>query len=210
MAPWTWALIAVIVVIIIIIALPITRRRRTASLQRRFGPEYDRTIHSTEDRRAAEAELDDRAKRRSQLNIVPLSEPVRLGYTGQWRDLQEQFVDRPSETVSDAEKLLARVLQERGYPVSDFDEQAELVSVDHPDLVENYRTAHAIHLRNQVGQATTEDLREALLRYRSLFEDLLRPNDDHTAPAGDPTAQAGDATRVRTTPGTTKITEDQR
>jgi hypothetical protein len=179
MAQWIWALIAVILIVLIVaIVLLVNRQRRSIGLQQRFGPEYTRTMESAEDRKTAEAALEDRARRRSELTIVPLGEPVRLRYAEQWRGLQEHFVDRPAEAVSSAEELLGRVMHERGYPVGEFEEQAELISVDHPHVVENYRVAHAIHGRNQAGKATTEDLREAMLRYRSLFDDLLRPDQD--------------------------------
>lgn len=177
MAPWTWVLIALIVVVLIALAAVFARRSRTTTLQKRFGPEYERTIDSADGRRAAEAELEDRAKRRSELEIRPLPESTRLRYAEEWRGLQEQFVDRPSEAVSSAEQLLTRVMEDRGYPVSNVEEQADLISVDHPDVVQNYRVAHSIYQRNQLNQATTEDLREAVLRYRSLFDGLLRADD---------------------------------
>src|SRR5664280_3441412 len=148
--------------------------QRTASLQKRYGPEYDRTVESATGRRAAEAQLEDRSERRDGLEIRPLPEAVRLLYADEWRGVQERFVDQPSEALSAGESLLTRVMQERGYPVSDFDEQADLVSVDHPDVLENYRVAHDLQQRNKVHQVSTEDLREALLRYRSLFDLLLR------------------------------------
>ena len=189
MATWAWVLIAVIVIVVVVVAVVLANRSRSASLQKRFGPEYERTVDSAPDRRAAEAELQDRARRRSQLEIRPLPEPTRLRYAEEWRALQEQFVDRPSEAVASAHQLLSRVMQDRGYPVSDVEEQADLISVDHPDVVENYRIAHGIYQRNQTHQATTEDLREALLRYRSLFDGLLRP-DNLSTPNGTPNTRA--------------------
>jgi hypothetical protein len=180
MAPWTWALIIIVVIVIVAALAALTRRQRSTSLRKRFGPEYDRTVAATDDRRTAETQLEERAKRSAQLNIVPLPEPVRDRYASEWRELQEQFVDRPSEVVSAADNLLTRVMQDRGYPIADVDQQAELVSVDHPGVVENYRVATAIHRRNQSQQASTEDLREALLRYRSLFDDLLRTDGQGT------------------------------
>jgi hypothetical protein len=179
MAQWMWALIAVIgILLIVAIVVMVNRQRRTISLQQRFGPEYTRTVGASDDRRTAEAALEERARRRSQLTIVPLAEPVRLRYAEQWRSLQEHFVDRPVEAVDSAEHLLTRVMEDRGYPVGEFDEQADLISVDHPRVVDDYRVAHEIHRRNQAQQATTEDLREAMLRYRSLFDDLLHPGQD--------------------------------
>lgn len=174
MSPWIWVLIAAVIVVVAGLALVMSSRWRTASLRKRFGPEYDQAIETADDRRAAEGQLQERAKRRAQLSVVPLSEPARLRYAEQWREVQERFVDKPSEAASAAEVLLARVMGERGYPVSDFDEQADLVSVDHPRMVQDYRIAHRINKRNANHQATTEELREAVLRYRSLFDELLR------------------------------------
>ena len=184
MSPWIWVLIAVVVVVLAVLALMGSNRRRTATLRRRFGPEYDQAVQSADDRRAAEGQLQERAKRHSQLTIVALSEPARLRYAEQWREVQERFVDQPSEAVSEAEVLLARVMGERGYPVSDFDEQADLVSVDHPRMVQDYRIAHTINKRNANHQATTEELREAVLRYRSLFDELLRVDGDASSRPG--------------------------
>lgn len=175
MAPWVWVVIVVVALVVIVGLVVMTRQRRTAELQRQFGPEYDRAVVTAEGRRAGEAELTERARRRSELRIVPLSEPDRRRYAEQWHAVQEEFVDRPAQAVASAEAMLSRVMEQRGYPVSDFEEQADLVSVDHPQLVNDYREAHAIHTRNASGQASTEDLREALLRYRSLFDELLRP-----------------------------------
>lgn len=189
MAQWIWALIAVIgILLIAAIVLVVNRQRRSITLQQRFGPEYERTVESADDRRAAEAALTERARRRSKLHIVPLEESVRLRYSDEWRGLQEHFVDRPSEAVTSAESLVTQVMQERGYPVGEFDVQAELISVDHPHVVENYRVAHRIHRRNQANEASTEDLREAMLRYRSLFDDLLRPGQNGSQDTDRPAA----------------------
>lgn len=175
MAQWMWVLIAMIGIALILTVVLITnQRRRTVSLQRRFGPEYDRVVSRAGDRPGAEAALAERAHRRSRLTIVPLSEPARLQYAEQWRTVQECFVDRPADTVDAAERLISQVLTDRGYPVAeDFDERADLVSVDHPHVVDDYRVAYGLHRRTPGRQATTEDLREAVLRYRSLFDDLL-------------------------------------
>jgi len=174
MSALMWALIVVIVIVVVALAVLFASRRRTTSLQKRYGPEYDRTVESATGRRDAESQLQDRTQRRDRLDIRPLPEAVRLRYADEWRGVQERFVDQPSEALSAGESLLTRVMEEQGYPVSDFDEQADLISVDHPDVVENYRVAHEIQQRNTVHQVSTEDLREALLRYRSLFDLLLR------------------------------------
>ena len=175
MATWAWILIIVVVIALGVLAV---RQRRAAALRRRFGPEYERAVETQEDRRAAEAELREREKQHALLNIRPLPEDLRARFAQQWQDLQERFVDEPPEAVVAADRLVYIVMDARGYPMGDFDTQADLVSVDHPQVVENYRMAHGLHERAQARQASTEDLREALLRYRSLFEELLRASDD--------------------------------
>jgi hypothetical protein len=170
-----WIIVAVVAAVIIIALLLIAaamRRRRRHRLQDRFGPEYDRAIESDK-RRRAERELAERAERRDQLDIRPLSEPARERYTRQWNDVQARFVDRPESSVNEADELIRQVMEERGYPVDDFDEQADLVSVDHPDVVDRYRDAHSIAERSQTREASTEDLRRAVVQYRSLFEQLV-------------------------------------
>jgi hypothetical protein len=154
------------------------------ALRERFGAEYDRTVGAREDQRAAEADLRGRERERARLDIKPLSEAARVRYAEEWRTIQQNFVDQPEEATTAGYDLVNRVMAERGYPMRDFDARADLVSVDHPDVVENYRVAHGIHERARQHQASTEDLREALLRYRSLFEELLRADDDAPVPAG--------------------------
>ena len=184
MATWFWILIVIVVVLIALAAAMAARRRRTMALRERFGPEYDRTVGAREDQRAAEADLRDRERQRARLDIKPLSEAARVRYTEEWRVIQQDFVDQPQEATAAGYDLVNRVMAERGYPMRDFDARADLVSVDHPDVVDNYRIAHGIHERARQHQASTEDLREALLRYRSLFEELLRPDDHEAVPAG--------------------------
>ena len=188
MATWLWIVIVIVVVAIVVAAAMAARRRRTMMLRERFGPEYDRTVEEQKNQRAAEADLRDRERYRARLDIKPLSEAARARYTDQWRVIQQSFVDQPEDATTAAYDLVNRVMVERGYPMRGFDTQADLVSVDHPAVVENYRVAHSIHERAQQHQASTEDLREATLRYRSLFEELLRPGDgtpdDAAVPAG--------------------------
>ena len=184
MATWLWIVIVIVVVLIVLAAAMAARRRRTMALRERFGPEYDRTVGAREDQRAAEADLRGRERERARLDIKPLSEAARVRYTEEWRTIQQNFVDQPEEATTAGYDLVNRVMAERGYPMRDFDARADLVSVDHPDVVENYRVAHGIHERARQHQASTEDLREALLRYRSLFEELLRADDDAAVPAG--------------------------
>ena len=176
MATWLWIVIVIVVVLIALAAAMAARRRRTMALRERFGPEYDRTVGAREDQRAAEADLRGRERERARLDIKPLSEAARVRYTEEWRVIQQNFVDQPEEATTAGYDLVNRVMAERGYPMRDFDARADLVSVDHPDVVDNYRVAHGIHERARQHQASTEDLREALLRYRSLFQELLRPN----------------------------------
>lgn len=182
MATWVWILIAIVVVLVVVLIAMAARQRRTTALRRRFGPEYDRAVEAREDRRAAEADLRDRERQRAQLDIRPLPENVRVRFAHEWQDVQERFVDQPSDAVMAADRLVYSVMEARGYPMGDFDAQADLVSVDHPGVVENYRFAHGIRERAQgQGQgASTEDLREALLRYRSLFDELLGAEDGQT------------------------------
>ncbi len=186
MTTWVWVAIAIAVVVVVALVAVGARNRRTAMLRDRFGPEYDRVVESSDDQRAAEAELRARERQRAQFDIKPLPEADRLRFAGEWRELQERFLDEPAQSAAAADVLITRVMQARGYPMGDFDAQAELVSVDHPHTVENYRFAHAVQQRSQDQQASTEELREALLRYRSLFDELLRPEGEDVAdPEGD-------------------------
>jgi len=165
--------VAVAVLIIGLLAWLMTRRRRSAVLQQHFGSEYERRLEETGDRKTVETELRDVSKRRRTLDIAPLSGPARDRYAQQWRAIQSRFVDQPDQAVTEADLLVAAVMRERGYPVDDFDDQIDMVAVDHPDVAENYRAAHEIHERNAERLASTDDLRQALIHYRSLFEELL-------------------------------------
>jgi hypothetical protein len=172
-------LIVVVVVVIVLLAALLARRRRSEGLQQRFGPEYERTLARSGDRRAAESELSEREHLRSDLDIVPLDPEVRTRYQQEWRTTQGRFVDDPTGATRDADGLVARLMSERGYPVDDdFERQAAVVSVDHPQVAENYRAAHAVHRANEQGLATTDDLREAFVHYRSLFSQLLDVDGD--------------------------------
>jgi hypothetical protein len=190
MATWLWIVIIVVVVAIVVAVAMAARRRRTMALRERFGPEYERALDARDGQRAAEADLRDREREHARLDIKPLSEGSRARYAGEWRAAQQSFVDEPEAATAAAYDLVNRVMAERGYPMRDFDARADLVSVDHPDVVENYRVAHGIHERAQHQQATTEDLREAMIRYRSLFEELLGADGDAAVPAGTAPADA--------------------
>ncbi len=169
---------AVVALALLALALRASHRRDASHLQERFGSEWDRTVGRAEgrkERRNAEHELADRAETRDELDIRPLGAASREQYAQQWHDTQARFVDTPQDALRDAESLLDQVMRERGYPIDGFDEQSSLISVDHPDLVENYRAAHELQRRSANGGTTTEDLRDAMLRYRSLFDELLAP-----------------------------------
>jgi hypothetical protein len=169
---------AVAVVVIAAVAWAAARRRSSHHLQDRFGPEYDRTIEGAGNRREAEAELRERERRREELNIVPLDEQRRALYTEQWAGIQQRFVDAPTESVAEADVLVMQVMRDRGYPVDDFDRRASDISVDHPDVVDHYRSAHDTAGRSRTAGVDTEELREAVVHYRALFEALLEDRPD--------------------------------
>ncbi len=193
MPTWGWIPIgiAILVVLVVIVAAIIARQRRTAALRDRFGDEYERTVGAAPGRRSGEAQLRSREQERSGLSIRSLPEASRLRFAEEWREIQTRFVDQPAQAVSAADTLVTRVMEQRGYPVADFDKRSDLISVDHPGLVENYRYAHGVNERNLAQRATTEELRDAFLRYRSLFDELLRPDAGETGVgAGAGTGQA--------------------
>jgi len=150
------------------------RKRRSERLRTQFGSsEYDRAVKEVGSRRHAEAGLKERAARVESLNIRPLAPGDRARFVESWRMVEARFVDGPGGSVTEADQLLGDVMSTRGYPVSDFEQRAADISVDHPLVMENYRTAHAIAVRQTQGQANTEDLRQAMIHYRTLFEDLV-------------------------------------
>jgi hypothetical protein len=165
------AIVAIIVAVALGVLLLMTRRR--SDHLRSFGPEYERALHDTGDRRRAERELERREKRVERLHIHLLSPRHRDQFVAAWRNDQARFVDDPSGAVTEADRLVQEVMKYRGYPVSDFDRRVEDISVDHPHLVQNYRAARDLAERNRRGQANTEELRKALVYYRALFEELL-------------------------------------
>jgi hypothetical protein len=150
------------------------RRRTTAGLRQKFGSEYDRAVLTHGSERKAESQLEDRENRVEKLKIRDLDPTEHERYSKQWKSVQSRFVDSPKGAVAEADDLVSSVMKTRGYPVSDFDQRAADVSVDHPRVVENYRSAHEIALRLGKDQATTEDLRTAMIHYRSLFEELVQ------------------------------------
>jgi hypothetical protein len=168
-------MIAVIVGILVlaVVGWLVWQRQRSEQLRERYGPEYERTVTEVGDKRRAESELVKRQQRVEQLDIRPLSAEQQTGYLQQWRSVQARFVDDPKGAVTDADRLVEDVMKVRGYPVSDFDQRAADLSVHHPRVVDNYRAARDIAHRHRRGEATTEDLRQAMVYYRDLFEDLL-------------------------------------
>ena len=171
-------IIILVVAVVAIIAIAATvwmymQKKRTEQLRSRFGPEYERVVETGGDRRKAEATLEERQKRVEKLDIRPLANEDRQRFQHAWAREQTRFVDDPKGAVAEADRLIGEVMRARGYPVGDFDQRAADISVDHPMVVENYRTAHDIALRDRRGEASTEDLRKALVHYRALFEELL-------------------------------------
>jgi hypothetical protein len=174
MPTWAWILIVIAAVVIVgAIAWSAYNTRRRRGLQERFGDEYDRSVADAPSRREAEAHLSEREKRREELDIRPLDPSSRDRYASQWQNTQAAFVDDPEAAITDADSLIQQVMRERGYPVDDFEQRANDLSVDHPDVISNYRAAHGIARANDRNNASTEDLRTAMVHYRALFEELL-------------------------------------
>jgi hypothetical protein len=179
MPVWVWVLIAVGVVVVLgVLAWNARARRRTSRLQDRFGPEYDRMVGTAENKRDAESDLAAREERRAQLDIRPLSPAACARYIENWQVVQAQFVDDPSVAVASADSLIQSVMSERGYPVDDFEQRAADVSVDHPQVVENYRDGHRLAEESADGTGSTESLRQAMRHYRALFEELVEADAD--------------------------------
>jgi len=171
----TW-LIVVAVAVLVLIALAawfFYQKKQSQKLQQRFGPEYKRAIDQLGSRTKAESELKEREKRVERLHIVPLAPPEAARFSQAWKAVQSRFVDNPKNAVVEADKLVRELMQKRGYPVGDFERRAADISVDHPNVVENYRVAQAIAMRAERGSADTEELRKAVVHYRALFAELL-------------------------------------
>jgi hypothetical protein len=179
MPGWVWVLIAVVVVAVVaVVAWQAMARRKTGHLQDQFGPEYDRTVGTADSKRDAESELQAREERRQELEIRPLSQTARERYLDRWQSVQAQFVDDPRTAVAGADNLIQSVMEERGYPVEDFEQRASDVSVDHPHVVENYRQGHTLAKASADGSNSTENLRQAMRNFRALFEELVEPASD--------------------------------
>jgi hypothetical protein len=167
---------AVVILTIAVLAWLYVRKQRTttADLQQKFGPEYERAVRKHGSERKAEVQLLDREKRVEKLNIRDLDPMEHERFSKQWESVQSRFVDSPKGAVAEADDLVSSLMKTRGYPVSDFDQRAADISVAHPRVVENYRSAHEIALRVGKDAATTEDLRTAMIHYRSLVEELVQ------------------------------------
>ena len=176
MDPKFLMLVAVVIIVIVVVAWMYARKRRntTAALRKKFGPEYDRAVLVHGTGRKAEAKLEDREKRAEKFNLRDLDPGELERFLKRWESVQSRFVDSPKGAVAEADDLVSSLMKARGYPVSDFDQRAADISVDHPRVVENYRSAHEIALRVGKDAATTEDLRTAMIHYRSLFEELMQ------------------------------------
>jgi hypothetical protein len=165
--------IIVIALIVIAVAVLLVQKRRRGELRQRFGKEYDRAVRERGSEREAQAALERREKRVARFNIRHLSAVERDRYAEQWRAVQSRFVDDPQGAVIEADDTVMSLMVAEGYPMATFEQRAADLSVDHPHVVENYRAAHDIAARHRQGRANTEDLRQAMIYYRSLFEDLL-------------------------------------
>lgn len=167
-------IVVAVVVVLAVVGVVLVQSRRQRELKETFGPEYDRTVEEAGGRRAATRELSDRQQRYEQLDIQPLDDEARRDYALAWRDTQERFVDAPRLALVEADHLITRVMEERGYPVTDdFDQRARDLSVEHAQVLDHYRSAHDIYRRSEHDEVTTEDLREAMVHYRALFADLV-------------------------------------
>lgn len=189
MDTWVWIVIAAVVVAVVaIVAIVVMQQRRRTELRESFGSEYDRAVAREGDVRKGESDLMARRERRAELDIRPLSPQSRTTYARSWEQTQARFVDNPATALAQADALIIAVMEERGYPMDDFERRAEDISVDHPDVVQHYRAAHDISVRvdedpnastsSTVSDVSTEDLRQGLVHYRALFQELLEPDED--------------------------------
>ena len=165
--------IAAVVLVAVAVAMLLMRRRRTDALRARFGPEYERTVVSTGKVGDAERVLEERQKRVTQFNIHPIAEEDVRRFTNAWKSVQARFVDDPRTAVLEADRLIDEVMRARGYPIGDPVKQVDDLSVEHAHVVEHYRAGRALVARHEQGQASTEDLRQAMVHFRALFEELV-------------------------------------
>jgi len=177
--------IVVVIIVLLAIGFAVWQASRRRALRQRFGPEYDRVVSEQDSRSAAERELRERERRHAELDLKPLSEESRASYAASWEEIQAQFVDAPNDAVSAADHLVTRLIAERGYPTDNDEEKLATLSVEHARTLEHYRDAHEINLRNEKGEASTEELRQAVVHYRALFADLLGQRPDDLRPQTD-------------------------
>jgi hypothetical protein len=182
MPTWEWILIAAVAVVVLVAAIVaismVSFRFKTRRLKQHYGSEYERLVSDTGSEKGAVRELTTRERKRDKLDIVPLTPSALSDFTARWQEVQAGFVDNPATAVGVADRLVTEVMRQRGYPVDDFDQRAADISVDHPQIVENYRAAHGIHTSEQ--HANTEQQREAFVHYRALFEKLLETSTEKT------------------------------
>jgi hypothetical protein len=185
MPVWEWifaaASVVIVVASVVVGARLLSSRSKTARMKQHYGREYERLVSEAGGEKEAEKELSARERKRDELEIVPLTPAALSDFTARWNQVQTAFVDNPTTAVGVADRLITEVMRERGYPVDDFDQRAADISVDHPQIVENYRTAHRIHLSQQDGDVSTEQQREAFVHYRALFDKLLEKTTDDKA-----------------------------
>lgn len=200
----TGAVIVLVIVVVLVLAAGawfVMQQSRSRRLRQRFGPEYDRRIKQTDDRRVAERELAEREKRHARLKLRPLSDAERARFTEQWAIVQEQFVDRPGEAVAAAEQLIDAVMRERGYPDDGFEQRAADLSVEHAGAVDYYRGGYDIRNRHEQAGVSTEELRQALTHYREVFVSVLGGVHDRTTGNHTHTDRAGHETAAADVPG---------
>lgn len=178
--------LTIVIIVVVLLAAAtlfyLYQRRRSGELQQRFGPEYERTVEESGDRRSAERELRGRERRVSRLDITPLSRESARTYRAEWAGVQQSFVDRPAGAVADADRLVLRMMRESGYPVDEFEQRVDDVSVEHPDVAMHYREAHRIAVAQARDEADTEDLRHAVTAYRHLVDALLDDSENAARP----------------------------
>ncbi|HLK45400.1 MAG TPA: hypothetical protein VKT18_05405 [Acidimicrobiales bacterium] len=175
--------VACVVVLAAIASIVAYRRAQRGKLRQRFGPEYDRAVETSGSPRQAEADLRGRVELRDRLSIRPLSAEQRERAEREWERVQAEFVDSPARSLDQADSLLTKVMVDRGYPMQDFEGQADLISVDHADVVAHYRKAHGIQVASQTGGASTDEIRDAFMAYRELFANLLADTGASADPA---------------------------
>ncbi len=204
MDTWVWIVIAAAAALAVLaVVWSAARAKRSGALKDTFGREYDRTVEQAGDRREAERELRERQRQHDELELKPLSAASRVRYVRRWQSTQTRFVDDPKGAVAEADTLVQQVMKERGYPTDDFDRRVADISVEHPELVEKYRTAQGIAQASERNEASTEDLRHSVRHYRALFGVLLETDDngvenvDEVSSRGEESADMSNVQRLR-------------